>query len=121
MVHGLREAWRDKGFTIEATPEEVFIHEAPTVEAPLETPSEEAEEKDPLINGLSGWRTVISGGLGILATFFTTVFDIFGLENAEKLGSVTAQVFIALAVLFLILKFYKRFEKMLKRGVKSLG
>ena len=116
MVHGMREAWRDQGYTIEVTPEEVFIYEAP--EAPVE---EDEEEPDPLINGLSGWRTVISGGLGILATFFTTVFDIFGLENAEKLGSVTAQVFIALAVLFLILKFYKRFEKILKRGVKSIG
>ena len=117
MVHGLREAWRDKGFIIEVTPEEVFIYEAP--EAPVE--EDEVEQPDPLINGLAGWRTVISGGLGILATFFTTIFEIFGLENAEKLGSVTAQVFIALAVLFLILKFYKRFEKILKRGVKSLG
>ena len=116
MVHGLREAWRDQGYTIEVTPEEVFIYEEP--EAPVE---EDEVAPDPLINGLAGWRTVISGGLGILATFFTTLFDIFGLENAEKLGSVTAQVFIALAVLFLILKFYKRFERILKRGVKSLG
>lgn len=116
LVHGMREAWRDQGYTIEVTPEEVFIYEAP--EAPVE---EDEAEPDPLINGLAGWRTVISGGLGILATFFTTVFDIFGLENAEKLGSVTAQVFIALAALFLILKFWKRFEKILKRGVKSIG
>ena len=116
MVHGLREAWRDKGFTIRVTPEEMTYSKEP--EAPVE---EDEAEPDPLINGLAGWRTVISGGLGILATFFTTVFDIFGLENAEKLGSVTAQVFIALAVLFLILKFYKRFEKILKRGVKSIG
>ena len=120
MVHGLREAWRDKGYTIEVTPEEVFLYEAPTVEAPLKTPSEEAEEKDPLINGMSGWRTVITGSLGILATFFSTIFDLLGLENAEKLGSVTAQVFIGLAILFLILKFYKRFEKILKKGIKSL-
>lgn len=117
LVHGMREAWRDQGYTIEVTPEEVFIYEAPTTVA-----HEEADtDTDPLINGMSGWRTVISGGLGILATFFTTVFDIFGLENAEKLGSVAAQVFIAMAVLFLILKFWKRFEKILKRGVKSLG
>ena len=115
MVHGLREAWRDQGYTIEVTPEEM-TYEAP--EAPVE--EDEVEQSDPLINGVSGWRTVISGSLGILATFFTAVFDIFGLENAEKLGSVAAQVFIALAVLFLILKFWKRFEKILKRGVKSL-
>ncbi len=118
MVHGLREAWRDQGYTIEVTPEEVFVYEAPET---VVADDEEGEDTDPLINGVSGWRTVISGGLGILATFFTAVFDIFGLENAEKLGSVAAQVFIALAVLFLILKFWKRFEKILKRGVKSLG
>lgn len=117
MVHGLREAWRDQGYSIEVTPEEVFVYEAP--EAPVE--EDEVEQPDPLINGLSGWRTVISGGLGILATFFTAVFDIFGLENAEKLGNVAAQVFIAMAVLFLFLKFWKRFEKILKKGVKSLG
>ena len=117
MVHGLREAWRDKGFTIEVTPEEVFVYEAPEP-TPVE---EDVEEPDPLINGVSGWRTVISGSLGILATFFTAIFDLLGLENAEKLGGVTAQVFIALAVLFLILKFWKRFERILKRGVKSLG
>lgn len=117
MVHGLREAWRDQGYTIEVTPEEVFIYEAP--EAPVE--EDEVEQSDPLINGLSGWRTVISGGLGILATFFSAVFDIFGLENAEKLGNVTAQVFIGLAILFLILKFWKRIERILKKGVKSLG
>ena len=116
MVHGMREAWRDQGYTIEVTPEEVFIYEAP--EAPVE--EDEDEPSDPLINGLSGWRTVISGGLGILATFFSTVFEIFGLENAEKLGSVTAQVFIGLAVLFLILKFWKRVEKILKKSVKSI-
>ena len=116
MVHGLREAWRDKGFTIRVTPEEM-TYEAP--EAPVE--EDEVEQSDPLINGMSGWRTVISGSLGILATFFTTLFDIFGLENAEKLGSVAAQVFIAMAVLFLVLKFWKRFERILKRGVKSLG
>ena len=123
MVHGLREAWRDQGYTIEVTPEEMTYvpPAAPTVEAPLETPSEEVEEKDPLINGLSGWRTVISGGLGILATFFATLFDVLGFENAEKLGSVTAQVFIGLAILFLILKFWKRFERIIKRGVKSVG
>ena len=116
MVHGLREAWRDKGFTIRVTPEEM-TYEAP--EAPVE--EDVVEQSDPLINGMSGWRTVISGSLGILATFFTTLFDIFGLENAEKLGSVAAQVFIAMAVLFLVLKFWKRFERILKRGVKSLG
>ena len=117
MTHGLREAWRDQGFTIDATPEEVFIYEEP--EAPVE--EDEEEPSDPLINGMSGWRTVISGGLGILATFFSAVFDIFGLENAEKLGSVTAQVFIGLAILFLVLKFWKRIERILKKGVKSLG
>jgi hypothetical protein len=117
LVHGLREGWRDQGYTIEVTPEEVFIYEAP--EAPVE--EDEVEQSDPLINGVSGWRTVISGSLGILATFFTAVFDIFGFENAEKLGSVTAQVFIGLALVFLILKFWKRFERIIKRGVKSVG
>jgi hypothetical protein len=116
MTHGLREAWRDQGFTIEVTPEEMtwVAPEEPQVVL------EEEDESDPLINGLSGWRTVISGGLGILATFFSAVFDILGLENAEKLGNVTAQVFIGLALLFLILKFWKRIEKILKKGIKSL-
>lgn len=121
MIHGMREAWRDKGYTIEVTPEEMTYVASPE-EAVSEEPQEDIEEddRDPLINGISGWRTVISGGLGIVATFFTTVFDVLGFENAEKLGSVTAQVFIGLAIVFLILKFWKRFEKMLKRGVKSL-
>jgi len=118
MVHGLREAWRDKGYTIEVTPEEM------TYVAPEPEPQEVVEEdddSDPLINGVSGWRTVITGALGIVATFFSTLFDLLGFENAEKLGSVTAQVFIALAVLFLVLKFWKRFEGILKKGIKSVG
>lgn len=126
MVHGCREAWRDEGFTIEVTPEEMtyIAPEVPVDEVIAEPePQEDIEEddRDPLINGVSGWRTVITGGLGIIATFFTTIFDLLGLENAEKLGSVTAQIMIGLAALFLILKFWKRAEKILKRGVKSIG
>ena len=117
MTHGLREAWRDQGFTIEVTPEEMtwVAPEEPQVVL------EEEDESDPLINGVTGWRTVITGALGIFATFFTAVFDLLGMENAEKLGTVTSQIFIGLAVLFLILKFWKRIEKILKKGVKSLG
>jgi len=116
MVHGMREAWRDDGYTIEVTPEEMsYVAPEPAV-----ADEEEGEDTDPLINGVSGWRTVISGALGIIATFFTTIFDLVGFENAEKLGSVTAQVFIALAVLFLILKFWRRFEGILKKGVASI-
>ena len=116
MVHGLREAWRDKGYTIEVSPEEMtwVAPEEPQVVL------EEEDESDPLINGVTGWRTVITGALGILATFFTAVFDLLGMENAEKLGTVTSQIFIGLAVLFLILKFWKRIEKILKKGIKSL-
>lgn len=116
MVHGLREAWRDNGYTIEVTPEEM-TWVAP--EEPQVVLAEE-DESDPLINGVTGWRTVITGALGILATFFTAVFDLLGMENAEKLGTVTSQIFIGLAVLFLILKFWKRIEKILKKGIKSL-
>ena len=117
MTHGLREAWRDQGFTIEVTPEEMtwVAPEEPQVVL------EEEDESDPLINGVTGWRTVITGALGIFATFFTAVFDLLGMENAEKLGTVTSQIFIGLAVLFLILKFWKRIERILKKGVKSLG
>ena len=116
MIHGMREAWRDAGYSIERTPEEMN-YEAPE-HAVL--PVEEEDDADPLINGVSGWRTVITGALGIVATFFTAIFDLLGLENAEKLGQVSAQVLIALAALFLILKFWKRFERILKKGVKSL-
>ena len=117
MVHGLREAWRDKGYTIEVSPEEMtwVAPEEPQVVL------EEEDESDPLINGVTGWRTVITGALGIFATFFTAVFDLLGMENAEKLGTVTSQIFIGLAILFLILEFWKRIEKILKKGVKSLG
>lgn len=117
MIHGLREAWRDNGYSIEVTPEEM------TWVAPEEPQAvvEEDDERDPLINGVSGWRTVITGSLGIIATFFSTIFDLLGLENAEKLGTVTAQILIGLAALFLILKFWKRAEKILKKGVKSIG
>lgn len=116
MTHGLREAWRDQGYTIEVTPEEMtwVAPEEPQVVL------EEEDESDPLINGVTGWRTVITGALGIFATFFTAVFDLLGMENAEKLGTVTSQIFIGLAVLFLILKFWKRIEKILKKGIKSL-
>jgi len=116
MVHGLREAWRDNGYTIEVSPEEMtwVAPEEPQVVL------EEEDESDPLINGVTGWRTVITGALGIFAAFFTAVFDLLGMENAEKLGTVTSQIFIGLAILFLILKFWKRIEKILKKGIKSL-
>jgi hypothetical protein len=129
MVHGMREAWRDKGYNIEVTPEEM-TYVAPVVETPPPTPVEEDAvkgsneddgKKDPLIDGPAGWRTVITGALGILATFFATIFDLLGFENAEKLGGVAAQVMIGLALLFLILKFWKRFERLLKRSAKTLG
>ena len=119
MVHGMREAWRDKGFSIERTPEEMNYEAVEHAVLPV-ADEEEDEDTDPLINGVSGWRTVISGSLGIIATFFTAVFDLLGMENAEKLGTVSAQVLIGLAGLFLILKFWKRFERILKKGVKSL-
>lgn len=126
MVHGMREAWRDKGYTIERTPEEM-TYVAPVVETPLPTPVEEGgekepakEKKDPLIDGPAGWRTVITGALGIFATFFATLFDLLGFDNAEKLGGVAAQVFIGLAILFLVLKFWKRFERMINRSVKTI-
>lgn len=118
MVHGMREAWRDDGYTIERTPEEMNYEAVEHAVLPVE---EDEDDRDPLINGVSGWRTVITGALGIIATFFTTIFDLLGLENAEKLGNVTAQVLIGLAALFLILKFWKRAEKILKKGVKSIG
>lgn len=125
MVHGCREAWRDQGYTIEVTPEEmtyvVSSDAATSAPEPLKKKQQTNDEaKDPLIDGVSGWRTVITGTLGIMATFFTAVFDLLGLENAEKLGGVTAQVLIGLAALFLILKFWKRVERILKRSIRTL-
>jgi len=124
MVHGMREAWRDKGYTIERTKEElgyvvpVEAPEAP-VEAPVE-PKEPEDDPDPLLHSkLSGLRTILTGALGIIATFFTTVFDLLGFEKAQQLGSVTAQVLIGLALVFLIIKFWGRFEKLVKKGLKK--
>ena len=119
MVHGMREAWRDAGYSIERTPEEMN-YEAPEHAVLSVEEDEDEDDADPLINGVSGWRTVITGALGIVATFFTAIFDLLGLENAEKLGQVSAQVLIALAALFLILKFWKRLERILKQGVASI-
>ena len=120
MVHGMREAWRDNGFTIEKTKEELgFIKTEVKVEAPVKA-KETEDDPDPLLHGgLKGLRTIITGGLGIIATFFTTVFELFGFEKAQQMGSVIAQVLIGLALVFLVIKFWGRFEKIVKKGLKK--
>jgi len=118
MVHGMRESWRDQGCTIEKTKEELGF--SGNTEAPVEVVEAEEDDRDPLLHGgLKGLRTIITGGLGIVATFFATVFDLLGFEKAQQMGSVVAQVFIGLAVLFLVVKFWGRFEKLLKKGLKK--
>ena len=116
LQHGCREAWRDAGYQLAILDTEMTYAETQEQE-----PQEEQEVgQDPLIHGMSGYRTIITGTLGVISTFLASVFELLGFENAQKLGDVTAQVFIGLALLFLALKFWKRLEKLLK-GVTNVS
>lgn len=110
MLHGMQEAWRDNGLMITAKDPPKRQEEPEQSEQPQQA------AQDPLIHGFSGYRTVITGALGIFTTFLSSVFDLLGLENAEKLGQVSAQILIGLAAVFLLLKFWKRFESILQKG-----
>ena len=119
LVHGMREAWRDKGYTIERTPEE-WGYVAP--EEPQDVPVEEDEEridptKDPLLDFFSGYKTLVTGTLAFISAFFTNIFDTLGLAEAEKYGTLAMQAFLILAAVFLAVKFWKRLEAMLARRV----
>ena len=92
-------------------------HHAQHPVAPRQQQQQEVD-RDPLIHGWSGWRTVITGALGALSTFLSSLFELLGFEQAQKLGEVSAQILIGLAVVFLILKFWKRFETILKGRIK---
>ena len=120
MIHGCREAWRDAGYQIEVTPEELTYESPVEASEPQEPRQQQQQEvdRDPLIHGWSGWRTVITGALGALSTFLSSLFELLGFEQAQKLGEVSAQILIGLAVVFLILKFWKRFETILKGRIK---
>ena len=119
MVHGLREGWRDAGYVIEATPEEPWVYETPKI--PVEEVKETKQvssvspEKDPLLDFFSGYKTIFSGIFAFISGFFMTLFDTLGFPEAEKYASLATQTFLILVVVFLIVKFWKRFEKMVKR------
>ena len=119
MVHGLREGWRDAGYVIEATPEEPWVYETPKI--PVEEVKETKQvssvspEKDPLLDFFSGYKTIFSGIFAFISGFFMTLFDTLGFPEAEKYASLATQTFLILVVVFLIVKFWKRFERMVKR------
>ena len=119
LVHGLREGWRDAGYVIEATPEEPWVYETPKI--PVEEVKETKQvssvspEKDPLLDFFSGYKTIFSGIFAFISGFFMTLFDTLGFPEAEKYASLATQTFLILVVVFLIVKFWKRFEKMVKR------
>lgn len=119
MVHGLREGWRDAGYVIEATPEEPWVYETPKI--PVEEVKETKQvssvspEKDPLLDFFSGYKTIFSGIFAFISGFFMTLFDTLGFPEAEKYASLATQTFLILVVVFLLVKFWKRFERMVKR------